>query len=182
MCKVYARYDPTTPLPFQTLLMLPPFFSCDDFPKYSNATPRPYISSSWIGHKPLTPLANSILLQPSPDMVFSLFSSKQAMMSLYQNAKFFVTDPTGDSSSFLLSRGIRQGCPISSSSLFRHSPQISTPFSKKFSLIHLGLIHSHTHLLTLNMLMTQFSLPVLTAPSADLYIFSNTWPHELVFS
>ena len=93
--------------------MHPPFFSCDDLPKYSNATPRPYISSSWIGHKPLTPLATSILLQPSPDMVFPLFSSKQAMMSLYQNAKFFVTDPTGDSSSFLLSRGIRQGCPLS---------------------------------------------------------------------
>ena len=32
------------------------------------------------------------------------------------------------------------------------------------------------------MLMTQFSLPVLMTPSADFYIFSNTWPHDFFFS
>ena len=36
-----------------------------------------------------------------------------AMMSLYQNCRFFVTDPSGDSPSCPLARGIRQGCPLS---------------------------------------------------------------------
>ena len=34
-------------------------------------------------------------------------------LALYQNGRFFVTDPSGDSPSFPLARGIRQGCPLS---------------------------------------------------------------------
>ena len=161
-----------------------PFFSCDDLPKYSNATPRPYISSSWFGHKPLTSLATRILLQPSADMVFPFYPSKQLCLST-RRLNFSLLIPLAIPPPFFSQKASDKdalSAPISSSWCFRHSPQISTPFSKTFSLIHLGLTHSHTHLLTWNMLMTRFSLPVLMTPSADFYIFSNTWPHELVFS
>eukprot|EP00435_Cladocopium_sp_Y103_P049159 s155_g14.t1 len=37
----------------------------------------------------------------------------QAIMALYHNGQFFVSDPFSDSPSFYLRRGIRQGCPLS---------------------------------------------------------------------
>ena len=121
----------------------------------------------------------------SPPQIWYSLSTRPSNYGTLPECSFFSdTDPTGDSSSFLLSRGIRQASPqplpLHHRSLGTHnrSPLL---FPRNFLLYTLDFF-IHTHLLTWNMLMTQFSLPVIMIPSADFYIFSNTWPHELNWS
>ena len=63
------------------------------------------VTSIWL-HWPPTPCGSP------PQIWYPPFTRPRAVMALYHNAKFLVTDPTCDSSSYLLSRGIRQGCPL----------------------------------------------------------------------
>ena len=150
----------------------PHFLSWDDLPRYSNASPLPCISSFWTGHKPSTPLATNTLLHTSADKQ-STMPSFSLLIPLAIPPPIF--SPKASDKDAL-------SASLSSSLHFQHSPQISTHFSKKFSHTLPGPFHLHAHLLTLDMLSTQFSSLGLMILSAAFVIFSNIWQHELAFS
>ena len=68
----------------------------------------------------------------------------QAIMVLCHNAKFVLANPTGHSASFILSRGIRQGCPLSPYLFIIVLSALTTDLHSLFSPIHLGLSQTST--------------------------------------
>ena len=76
----------------------------------SKDTPPLFISYSWSGPRLLT--QSDIHLAASVRRYGILPLLVDAIMALYQNCQFFVTDPSGDSPYFPLARGIRR-CSLS---------------------------------------------------------------------
>ena len=80
-------------------------FPLTDLLKSSKDTPILFIFSSWTGPRLLTQSAIHIWAAALGRYGRPLLVN--AIVALYQNGQFFVTDPSGDSPSFPLARGIR---------------------------------------------------------------------------